>query len=95
MFIPEVEVKAMQTNNHDIVGFVLLMKDMQNEMLKSESARLRTGLTAANKKLFMGQIECLAKRVSQVEPVDLPTTHADTTFTVGETVGENINIGDI
>lgn len=68
---------TMEINNHDIVNIVRLLEDVQNELLRSDSAGIRTGFLAGDSKTACDALDKIKQRMVDMTNVYLPATHGD------------------
>lgn len=77
---------TMEINNHDVVNVVALLEDVQNELLRSDSANNRTGFLAGDAQTAINAMERITQRIKDLTNVYLPITHGDQKHVVN--VGE-------
>lgn len=73
---------TIEVNNHDVVNVVALLEDIQNELLRSESARNRTGFAECDARTIKEGLDNVKDRIDKLTKVYLPTTNADQKYNV-------------
>jgi len=66
-----------ETSNETIKYTVAVLRRMETELVKSQSARLAMGFLDFDRKRTIVQMQALKDMMSASDPVDLPETHPD------------------